>query len=93
MAIEIDAYSDRQDIDVDLLRLARETGVRISIGSDARATEELEALDSAIATRAAGTPAERIVTCMSAEELVAWTRSGRFTTVSPECSSLLPATR
>jgi DNA polymerase (family 10) len=36
-AVEIDAYPDRQDLDVELLRLARETGVLISIGSDAHA--------------------------------------------------------
>jgi histidinol phosphatase-like PHP family hydrolase len=76
VAIEIDAYPDRQDIDVELLRLAREVGVRISIGSDAHATGQLAALDYGVAAVcAAGIPAERIVNCMSADELVAWARS------------------
>jgi histidinol phosphatase-like PHP family hydrolase len=73
-AVEIDAYPDRQDLDVELLRLARESGVRISIGSDAHATDQLAALDYGIAAaHIAGIPAERIVNCMSAEELILWT--------------------
>jgi histidinol phosphatase-like PHP family hydrolase len=75
-AIEIDAYPDRQDIDIELLQLARETGVRISIGSDAHATDQLAALDYGIAAaHLADIPAERIVNCMSADELIDWTRS------------------
>jgi DNA polymerase (family X) len=74
-AIEIDAYPDRQDLDVELLRLARETGVRISIGSDAHAVDQLAALDYGIAAaRLAGIPAERIVNCMSADSLIDWAR-------------------
>jgi histidinol phosphatase-like PHP family hydrolase len=75
-AVEIDAYPDRQDLDVELLHLAREVGVRISIGSDAHATDQLAALDYGVAAaRLAGIPAEQIVNCMSAEELIAWSRS------------------
>jgi len=40
-ALEIDAYPDRQDLDVELLRLAAETGCRISIGTDAHTPSEL----------------------------------------------------
>src|SRR5436190_967978 len=40
-AMEIDAYPDRQDLNVDLLRLAAETGCRISIGTDAHTPSEL----------------------------------------------------
>jgi DNA polymerase (family X) len=72
-AIEIDAYPDRQDLDVDLLPLARESGVRISIGSDAHATDQLAALDYGIAAaRVAGIPSSRILNCMTADELTAW---------------------
>ena len=75
-AIEIDAYPDRQDLDVELLRVAREVGVRISIGSDAHATDQLAALDYGIAAaRAAGIPDDRILNCMGAGELTAWARS------------------
>jgi histidinol phosphatase-like PHP family hydrolase len=74
-AIEIDAYPDRQDLDVELLQLARETGVRISIGSDAHATDQLAALDYGIAAaRLGGIPADRIVNCMSADALIDWAR-------------------
>jgi histidinol phosphatase-like PHP family hydrolase len=73
-AIEIDAYPDRQDIDLELLRLAREIGTRISIGSDAHATDQLAALDFGIAAaRLAGIAPDRIVNCLSADELIAWT--------------------
>jgi len=73
-AVEIDGYPDRQDLDVDLLALAREAGVRISIGSDAHACDQLEFLDFGIASaRKAGIPDERIVNCLSADELLAWT--------------------
>ena len=75
MAVEIDAYPDRQDLDVDLLRLAREMGVRISIGSDAHATYQLDALDFGVAAaRLGGIPAPRILNSMNAKQLVAWTR-------------------
>ena len=75
-AIEIDAYPDRQDLDVELLHLARETGVRISIGSDAHAADQLVALDYGIAAAIlADIPAERIINCMTADELLAWTAS------------------
>lgn len=74
-AIEIDAYPDRQDLDVDLLRIARDIGVRISIGSDAHATDQLAALDFGIAAaRVSGIASDRILNCMSADELTAWAR-------------------
>jgi DNA polymerase (family 10) len=73
-AVEIDGYPDRQDIDGELLRLASETGVRISIGSDAHASSQLEFLEFGIAAaRRAGIPDERIINCMTADELLEWT--------------------
>jgi histidinol phosphatase-like PHP family hydrolase len=77
-AIEVDAYPDRQDVDVALLRLAREVGVRISIGSDAHAPDQLAALDYGIAaTHLAEIPPERILNTMSADALLDWARSRR----------------
>jgi histidinol phosphatase-like PHP family hydrolase len=74
-AVEIDGYPDRQDLDVELLEVARETGARISLGSDAHASSQLEFLDFAVAAaRRAGIPDDRIVNCMTADELLAWTR-------------------
>jgi histidinol phosphatase-like PHP family hydrolase len=77
-AVEVDAYSDRQDIDVELLQIAREEGVRISFGSDSHHPWQLIFLDLALAaTILAGIPAERIITFMSREELLGWAQSVR----------------
>jgi hypothetical protein len=40
-AIEIDAFPDRQDLNIELLKLARAAGVRISLGTDAHRPEQL----------------------------------------------------
>jgi histidinol phosphatase-like PHP family hydrolase len=77
-AVEIDAFPDRQDLDVDLLRLARDAGVRISIGSDSHAAWQCEFLDFGIAAaQRAGIPEERIINCMPVDDLLAWTASHR----------------
>src|SRR5437764_11506412 len=34
-AVELDAYPDRQDLDVKLLKLARDSGVKLAIDTDA----------------------------------------------------------
>ena len=73
-AVEIDGYPDRQDLDVDLLQVARDQGTIISIGSDAHATDQVAFLDFGIAAaRSAGIADERILNCMTAEQLLAWT--------------------
>jgi DNA polymerase (family 10) len=78
VAVEVDGYPDRQDLDVDLLRLAGEMGVRISMGSDAHAPVDLAFLDFAIAAAAeAGVASGRIINTMSVDELRAWTASRR----------------
>ncbi len=77
-AVEIDAYPDRQDLDGDLLALARETGVRISIGSDAHAPYQIGFLDYGVAAaRRARIPEDRILNCLSAEDLLAWSAAKR----------------
>jgi putative hydrolase len=82
-AVEIDAYSDRQDIDVELLKIAKEEGVRISFGSDAHHPWQLVFLDLALAaTWLVGIPPERILNFMSAEELLAWASRVRETSAS-----------
>jgi histidinol phosphatase-like PHP family hydrolase len=75
-AVEIDAYPDRQDLDVELLEIARASGVRISIGSDAHAPYQLRfaPLGSAAAL-AAGIPRERILNFMAREHLLTWSRT------------------
>lgn len=77
-ALEIDCYPDRQDLNVDLLRIARDAGCSISIGTDAHHPDELAFIDLGIAAaREADTPADRILNCMPPEELRAWARQMR----------------
>ena len=72
-AVEIDAYPDRQDLNVELLRLAREEGVRISIGTDAHSTWELSFMEFGLAAAAlAEIPRDRILNFMEWEQVVAW---------------------
>lgn len=76
VALEIDAYPDRQDLDIELLAHVKKAGGRISIGTDAHNAEELRYLDIGIAAAiSAKIPRTRILNCMAPDELVAWTRS------------------
>jgi histidinol phosphatase-like PHP family hydrolase len=77
-AIEVDAYSDRQDIDLELLQTAREEGVRISFGSDSHHPWQLLFLDLALAaTILAKIPEDRIINFLPIEELLRWSASPR----------------
>jgi histidinol phosphatase-like PHP family hydrolase len=77
-AVEIDAYSDRQDLDVELLQIAKKEGVRISFGSDSHHPWQLLFLDLALAAAIlAGIPEERIINFMGADELLKWVESVR----------------
>src|SRR3712207_7025262 len=40
-AVEIDCYPDRQDLNVELLRLVRDAGARVSLGTDAHDPSQL----------------------------------------------------
>jgi histidinol phosphatase-like PHP family hydrolase len=72
-AVEIDAYPDRQDLDVELLRLAAEAGTRISIGTDAHHHPQLDWIDlGRAAVLEAGIAEERIVNLMSLDALRTW---------------------
>ena len=76
VALEIDAYPDRQDLNVELLAHVKRAGGRISIGTDAHNAEELRYTDVGIAAAiSAKIPRDRILNCMAPDELVAWTRS------------------
>ena len=77
-ALEIDAHLSRQDLNIDLLRLAARTGCFISIGTDAHHPDELAYIDIGIAAAAeAGVPLDRILNTMPAEQLVDWARAAR----------------
>jgi putative hydrolase len=73
-ALEIDAYPDRQDLDTGLLEIARDSRVRISIGTDAHAHWQLEWIDLGIAAAVeSGIPSDRILNLMPLDELLGWT--------------------
>lgn len=74
-AVEVDAFPDRQDLDVELLRLAAQAGVRVSLGTDAHAAWQLGFMPLGLAaTLKAGVPPDRILNFMEADELLAWAR-------------------
>ncbi|HEX3855747.1 MAG TPA: PHP domain-containing protein [Verrucomicrobiae bacterium] len=74
-AIEIDSYPDRQDSNLNLLKLARKAGCRISIGTDAHHPPQLQFIDFGLAAAlAAKIPKERILNFMSRKELLAWAK-------------------
>jgi histidinol phosphatase-like PHP family hydrolase len=72
-AFEINAHPNRQDLNVELLEIAQESGVRLSIGTDAHAVWELKFIWVGVAAAIkAGIERERIINYMSADDLVAW---------------------
>lgn len=75
-AIELDATAWRQDLGVDLARIAVASGVRwFSIGSDAHDAFELEYLPFGMATAAlAGIPRGRILNYLPVDRVIAWAR-------------------
>jgi histidinol phosphatase-like PHP family hydrolase len=76
MALEIDCHPDRQDLEVDLLRLAAETDVWISIGTDAHYPHELAFIEFGMAAAIlGGIPRERILNFLDVDRLLAWARA------------------
>lgn len=60
-AVEIDAYPDRQDLSLDLVKLAKKAGCRISMGTNAHDPLQLRFMEYALASAVkAGVPKERI---------------------------------
>ncbi len=47
--VEIDCYPDRQDLNVELLELVRESGARLSLGTDAHHPWQLEFIELGLA--------------------------------------------
>ena len=75
-AVEVDCHPNRQDLDVPLLEVARDAGVRISIGTDAHDPEEMEFVDVGVATVVeAGFPLDRVLNMMPVDEVLEWTAS------------------
>jgi histidinol phosphatase-like PHP family hydrolase len=71
-AIEVDCFPDRQDVNVELLKVARDAGCFISIGTDAHNRYEMSFIDVGLATTLlADFPPERILNFMPADEIAA----------------------
>ena len=72
-AIEIDAYPDRQDLSIDLLKIAKKSGCRISLGTDSHDPLQLRFMEFALAAASiAGLKRERILNFMPRAELLNW---------------------
>jgi histidinol phosphatase-like PHP family hydrolase len=72
-ALEIDCYPDRQDLNVELLKVARENGTRISLGTDAHHDWQLEFIDLGLAAALrAKIMDDRILNFMPVLELKTW---------------------
>ena len=77
-AVEIDAYPDRQDLSMDLLRIAKKSGCRISIGTDSHDPLQLRFVEFALAAASiAGLRRDRILNFMTKAELLDWAASVR----------------
>jgi histidinol phosphatase-like PHP family hydrolase len=77
-ALEIDSLPVRQDLNVELLELAREVGVRISIGTDAHGVAELRYMEYGLAAAIrAGIPKQRILNFRPRDEVLSWAAATR----------------
>jgi histidinol phosphatase-like PHP family hydrolase len=80
-AVEIDAYPDRQDLNVNLVRLAKKAGCRISLGTDSHGPSQLRFIELGLASALlAGVKRDRILNFMTKQELLNWTASLRTAT-------------
>ncbi|HVE76836.1 MAG TPA: PHP domain-containing protein [Actinomycetota bacterium] len=83
-ALEIDCFPDRQDLNVELLKLAREAGVMISIGTDAHHPSQFGFLDLGLAAASkAGIDRSKILNFMPVEKLLEWVSEVRRDAGSP----------
>ena len=77
-AVEIDCYPDRQDLNVDLLAIARKEGCRISMGTDSHGPSQLEFMDLGIAAAIrAKLDLKKILNYMPTDQLLGWAEKVR----------------
>ena len=77
-ALEIDCYPDRQDLNLALLKIAREHGARISLGTDAHHPWQLEFIELGLAAALqAKIPADRIINFMPVADVKRWAKQVR----------------
>jgi histidinol phosphatase-like PHP family hydrolase len=74
-ALEIDAHPSRQDLNTELLEVARDAGAWISIGTDAHYPRELGYAEFGVALAIrAGLPRERILNYQPVEDVLRWAK-------------------
>jgi histidinol phosphatase-like PHP family hydrolase len=72
-ALEIDCYPDRQDLNLALVKIARDHGTRISLGTDAHHAWQLEFIELGLAAALrAKLPSQQIINFMPLAELKNW---------------------
>ncbi len=77
-AVEINSRPERLDPPLRLLRLALDTGCKVSIDTDAHAPGQLDWLDYGCArAEECGVPVESIINTRPAEDLLEWAGSHR----------------
>jgi DNA polymerase (family 10) len=77
-AVEIDAYPDRQDLRIDLVRLATKSGCRISLGTDSHDPSQLRFIElGLVSALIAGVKPDRILNFLTRDELLTWVATGR----------------
>jgi histidinol phosphatase-like PHP family hydrolase len=77
-AVEIDCYPDRQDLNIDLLEIARKEGCRISMGTDAHGPSQLSFMELGIAASIkAKLDPNRILNYMPTDQLLEWATTVR----------------
>jgi len=75
-ALEIDSYPDRQDLNLTLLKIARQEGVRISLGTDAHHPWQLAFIELGLAAALkARLSADQIVNFFPLPGLLSWAHS------------------
>jgi histidinol phosphatase-like PHP family hydrolase len=77
-AVEIDCHPNRQDLNVELAKLALEAGCVFSIGTDSHYAHELDFISIGLATAIeAGIPQDRVINFAPADAVREWAASVR----------------
>ncbi|MFN2595231.1 MAG: hypothetical protein ABR579_10130 [Actinomycetota bacterium] len=77
-ALEINTHPNRQDLDVEMLQAASDSGCMFSIGTDAHVDWEMHFVDIGVAAAIeAEIPRARILNFMTASELTEWVEESR----------------
>lgn len=72
-AVEIDCYPDRQDLNIDLLAIAKKEGCRISIGTDSHGPSQFEFMELGVAAAIKATlDPHRILNYLPTDQLLEW---------------------